>query len=513
MSPGSGREAPSLTRFIVLSALLHLLAFVALRDLVGFAEGWPAGTLSMPLSVTVRPASTHQAAAAGADDMRASSRALPVATTADLEPAPRSPGPVAALPAPPRPRTEARPEVQATRNAGELPTAARPRPAQPVDAPARFTAPPAERVVAPAVPLGHLEASPRIDRPFAPMAKLAPPRELPAPGAAPLTPLEPVPRIDREFAPLVRLGPPKELPEADKTPLRRLDSPPTVEKSLEPLPKPEMPRELAAATPLPTLAAPPAMAASDRVASREPAGSGPLMAARRILDRMTRTLLALLLVTGVAPAAGRSQELPPPFPRANATLLYQNNRIAVWDIVWPQGQPTALHRHIYDQVGTYYARGGRIIRTPDGQARTTVTEIGSLSTTRKGTTHIEEGNTDPPLRAVFIELRKDTDSGQTPPPIGPPVLPHEGAKQVLDDDRVVAWDVNWFGGPDGLRYRAAREAVIVWLGEGTVRIIAPSGAATSLDVRAGTMRHLDRGAAETFEMASRSPRALIFEFK
>ena len=40
-----------------------------------------------------------------------------------------------------------------------------------------------------------------------------------------------------------------------------------------------------------------------------------------------------------------------------------------------------------------------------------MTEVGSLSTTRKGTTHVEEGTTDPPLRAVFIELKKDTPSG------------------------------------------------------------------------------------------------------
>ena len=54
-----------------------------------------------------------------------------------------------------------------------------------------------------------------------------------------------------------------------------------------------------------------------------------------------------------------------------------------------------MHRHVYDQVGTYYARGGRLITTPDGAARAIVTEVGSLSQTRKGTTHIEEGNTDP----------------------------------------------------------------------------------------------------------------------
>ena len=86
-----------------------------------------------------------------------------------------------------------------------------------------------------------------------------------------------------------------------------------------------------------------------------------------------------------------------------ATKLLETERIVVWDIVWPKGQPTAMHRHPHDQVGTYYSRGGRLITQPDGTKREGMTEVGNLSTTRKGTTHIEEGATDPPLRAVFIE--------------------------------------------------------------------------------------------------------------
>jgi hypothetical protein len=104
-------------------------------------------------------------------------------------------------------------------------------------------------------------------------------------------------------------------------------------------------------------------------------------------------LFTLLLVCVVG--LGAQSALPPPFPRTNATKLLDTDRIAVWDIVWPKGQPTAMHRHVYDQVGTYYAAGGRLITTPDGAARTTVTAVGSLSTTRKGTTHIEEGTPTP----------------------------------------------------------------------------------------------------------------------
>lgn len=233
----------------------------------------------------------------------------------------------------------------------------------------------------------------------------------------------------------------------------------------------------------------------------------------RVENPMKTYVLAVLLFVSVAALAAQ-QELPPPFPRTNATKLLETDRIAVWDIVWPKGQPTAMHRHPYDQVGTYYARGGRTITTPDGQARSNITEVGSLSTTRKGTTHIEEGSTEPPLRAVFIELKKDTASGL--PAVnagGTPAFPREGAQQLLDDDRVTSWDYTWASGAQSLRYRVAQETVVVWLGDGRLRVTQGTDAPTESTVKAGTMRHLARGSNETLEMVGGSPRALFFQLK
>ena len=228
---------------------------------------------------------------------------------------------------------------------------------------------------------------------------------------------------------------------------------------------------------------------------------------------MKKCVFFTLLLACVVALSAQST-LPPPFPRTNATKLLDTDRITVWDIVWPKGQPTAMHRHVYDQVGTYYATGGRVITTPDGAARTTITEVGALSTTRKGTTHIEEGNTDPPLRAVFIELKRETASGLPDADLGGPApFPRDGAKQILDDDRVTAWDYLWASGPQGLRYRPARETVIVWLGAGTLRVTQRDGAATVRDVKAGTMHHMTRGSNETAEIVSGSARAILFQLK
>src|SRR5262245_58338191 len=127
--------------------------------------------------------------------------------------------------------------------------------------------------------------------------------------------------------------------------------------------------------------------------------------------------VALCVVASVVAAATTlgAQTYPPPFPRQNATKLMETERVVVWDIVWPKGQPSPLHRHVFDQVGTYYAAGGRVITDIKGEKRFTTTEVGAISTTRKGTLHIEEGTTDSPLRAVFIELKYETPSGEADP--------------------------------------------------------------------------------------------------
>ena len=82
-------------------------------------------------------------------------------------------------------------------------------------------------------------------------------------------------------------------------------------------------------------------------------------------------MLATVLACGaVEIAAGRGppcrrQGVPLPFPRAGAKQLLENDRVTVWDVVWPKGQPTALHRHPYTLAGVYLEPGTRVITDAD----------------------------------------------------------------------------------------------------------------------------------------------------
>jgi hypothetical protein len=209
-----------------------------------------------------------------------------------------------------------------------------------------------------------------------------------------------------------------------------------------------------------------------------------------------------------------AQSYPPPFPRKNAEKLLDTDQVIVWRVVWPKSEATELHRHPHDQTGTYYAPGGRIITNPDGSKREVTTAVGDLSNTKRGTTHIEEGSTDSPLRAVFLELLGDGPSGplDTSSSVAP-AFPREGAEKRSDDERVTTWDYTWPAGTSTGPIRYPRNTVTVWLGSGSVRVTAIDGKATALRVEPGDMRYSKAGTVERMEILSGTPRAIIFELK
>ena len=229
---------------------------------------------------------------------------------------------------------------------------------------------------------------------------------------------------------------------------------------------------------------------------------------------MIRALLLIAPALAGASIVLQAQTHPPAFPRTNATKLLETERIVVWDIVWPKGQPTPLHRHVYDQVGTYYQPGGRVITSVDGTKRETTTATGALSRTRRGTTHIEEGITDPPLRAVFIELKADTPAGEPPGPRDiQPALPVAGDAELHDDERVTVWDRTWreLGRPSYGKYYLS--SIWVFLTDGALDVTPQGGAPSRLTVAPGQIRHVKAGTVETVRAVRGSPRAMIFSFK
>ncbi len=147
--------------------------------------------------------------------------------------------------------------------------------------------------------------------------------------------------------------------------------------------------------------------------------------------RLIAVLISLFALGG--------QTYPPPYPRAGTKALIDNARAQVWDVSWPKGEPSGLHRHLYDMTGLYYWPGDRIITAVDKSTRNISTKAGQIQWQLKGITHIEEGTSDDPLRAVMIELKGDGPSHKVEKADGVPAFTGS-AMPLLDNERVTVWD-------------------------------------------------------------------------
>ena len=163
-------------------------------------------------------------------------------------------------------------------------------------------------------------------------------------------------------------------------------------------------------------------------------------------------VLNVIVVTAML--AAQAAELPPPFPRPGTTKILENDAVAVWDVSWLK-QQYPLHTHRYDLIGISFAEGDRIITQGAGPGRLVPTKAWVFQTNRAGVTHVEEGASDPPMRAVLIEVK-------SPGPRERREEPADGLRQVAgapawENNRAAGWLVN--GGSAAPTHRHVGDAV------------------------------------------------------
>jgi hypothetical protein len=162
------------------------------------------------------------------------------------------------------------------------------------------------------------------------------------------------------------------------------------------------------------------------------------------------------LLVLLALIAGQAPQLPPPFPRPGTTSLFENDAVAVWDVSWLK-QQYPLHTHRYDLIGISYAEGDRVITQGTTPGRLVNTKAWVFQTIRANVTHVEEGASEPPMRAVLIEVK-------SPAPRPAATEPADGLRQVAgapawENNRAAGWLVS--GGTSGPTHRHAGDAVEV----------------------------------------------------
>jgi hypothetical protein len=143
-----------------------------------------------------------------------------------------------------------------------------------------------------------------------------------------------------------------------------------------------------------------------------------------------RVLVCLAIVAGQAP------DLPSPFPRPGTTQVLENDVVAVWNVSWLK-QQYPRHTHRYDLIGISYAEGDRIISQGSGPGRLVPTKAWVFQTNRANVTHVEEGASDPPMRAILIELKRPAPSGAAGD--GPQGLRQVAGPPAWENNRAAGW--------------------------------------------------------------------------
>ena len=131
-------------------------------------------------------------------------------------------------------------------------------------------------------------------------------------------------------------------------------------------------------------------------------------------------------------------------PRPGATEILDNDRGRVWDVIYPPGMSTGMHRHSSDFLGIELVETLLKVTTPDGKEHINPVHRGDIYMLPKGLTHIEEGVVGHPQRnSVLIELKDASPRNYKNNGNAPDGFAAEGAKKTADNNRVILWDVTF----------------------------------------------------------------------
>jgi hypothetical protein len=175
--------------------------------------------------------------------------------------------------------------------------------------------------------------------------------------------------------------------------------------------------------------------------------------------------------------------------------MLENDRVLVWNISWLK-QEYPIHRHQYDHVGVYYTAGDRIITSLEGERRASHTEPWNITFQPIGVTHAEQGASDEPLRAVFVQI-KDGPRADPTTAGSEPTFPVDGPTQRLDNERAIVWEYASPGAARPSTHRHSHDAVVV-----------------AFDSAGDPqVRYVERGSRHDTDLPAGSTRTYVFEIK
>lgn len=206
---------------------------------------------------------------------------------------------------------------------------------------------------------------------------------------------------------------------------------------------------------------------------------------------------------------------PPPFPRDGAKKIFENERVAIWDVTWIKGRRTPMHRHSAPIVGVILEPGAVRSILPDKTSRLNPSgKVGQALYAEADVTHAEEGVSAAPARAILVELK----NAPSPPPLPEdaaraPAFSSLGATKVLENDRIIAWDFRFDPKRPVPMHHHDKDAIVVTVAQGSVRSTPPDGAPEITQLEVGAVRFRPRNRSHSEQALTGEPRTIVIELK
>ncbi len=228
-------------------------------------------------------------------------------------------------------------------------------------------------------------------------------------------------------------------------------------------------------------------------------------------------ILAGFVLLGATPLKAQDQsnlKIVPALPRPGATEILDNDRGRVWDVIYPPGMPTGMHRHASDFVGVELVNTQLKVTTPDGKVRVAPIHRGQIYMLPKGLTHIEENVIGQPQRnSILIELKDGGPHLYPNPGHEPDGFAADGAKKVADNPRVTLWDTHWRQGGPAQSFFQNRDIFLVPIDAGVLSITSPDEPTQTLPLAGGQVVFLAGGHVRAIQSTKGTVRAAVVELK
>jgi len=237
-------------------------------------------------------------------------------------------------------------------------------------------------------------------------------------------------------------------------------------------------------------------------------------------------LTAMLCATALALIASfehaRADEpYPHAFPRSGVVQLFDNDRVTVWEVHWLKNVMQPIHQHRYDMAGVYL-RFGQIYVTRPGDPIPAdpksgpVFEVPRPYYQGKGVTHREVafgGPDDPERLAIMCDIKEFTPPPFEVKPGMKVAYPREGAKDVLDNARVIEWDYTWKTKVPVAMHVHDKDSIEIFFEGGTIQTRMADGREETKAVAFKDARFIPRGQTDSEVAVSGSPRAIVIELR